>query len=909
MGKDNECLDAVFNLLNQGFLLVYANGEIKKGNQFASKILGLNISNLTGRKISDFIVDNRNNQDDSILPVEDYINQAIQSRESFQNLDFRISDQTTHLEKKVKINIALLPDEKQITLLFTLEEISDVEKQESWVYQISKTLDQNPVSLILTDNREKVIYGNSSFFNLTGLSHEDVLNHHFKSVCSLSTEKYDNIKVIIHSKDVWQGIVKTEKKNNDVFWSQITIAPILDDNNEIENFIITLIDVSGLKELHDEVENEKILLSTVINILPDAIFVKDKDLRKTMTNKADLKHIGLEEKDVIGKTDYEIFPEAIARKFALDDLQVLMNNKPSLNQEDIIIDINGNQRILSTSKVPLKNKYGEIIGLVGISHDITQQKEEAKELAINQHAIDHANIAIYRFNESAEITYCNEHASKLLGYSKKELLALTFFDIDQNFSKKGWVLHSSNPDEKHSSVLISEHKKKNGNLFPVEVTISYFSYNNVFYSYAFVSDITEREHVKQELEKKNKVFSSINEDFLKQNKELTKSLNYITQINTELEVALKRAEESDKLKSAFLANLSHEIRTPMNGILGFTELLKQQLLTDNPNISYMDIIQNSGKRLVNVIGEIIDISKIHTGEIIANNSMTDLTALINRIYQTYYQEAKHKGIELKVIEKNQKLEIFTDEDKLEAAFSKILDNAIKFTEEGKIEINCRRNKKYITVNFKDTGIGIEPGVDDKIFEIFRQGDYELSRRFEGTGIGLSIAKAYIELLGGSLTYKSKINEGTTFIVKLPLHHKSNNILEFNTITQSKDNTEITGKKILAIDSETELMNYLQMTFNSFNVEFYITTDYIEAMNYIEKANGVDLILVNLNKESSERIQTIKDLRKDFSKMRLIALTKSKSVILRKAAISAGCNTIIPDDETRGVIVDMIIHAL
>jgi PAS domain S-box-containing protein len=909
MGKDTEYFDVVFSVLNQGYLLVTANGEIVDGNQFAAEIFELNIRNLPGKKISELLTKGKTDQEITDLPIEGYINQTLQSKQPARSLMIKIYNQSSNLEKQIKINIAPLPDEKQSTLLFTLEDISEARKEESWVYQISKTLDQNPVSLVLTDSKEKVIYANSSFFNLTGLSHEEVLNHHFKSVCSLNTEKYNNIKIIIHSKDVWQGILRTEKKNKDVFWCQMTIAPILDDNDEIENFIISLIDVSGLKELHDEVENEKILLSTVINILPDAIFVKDKDLRKTLTNKADLEYIGLEEKDVIGKTDYEIFPEFIARSFALDDLQVLMNNKPSINKEETVVDIKGNQKILSTSKVPLKNKYGEIIGLVGIGHDITQQKKEAKELAINQHGIDHANIAIFRINESAEITYCNYFASKLLGYSKEELLKLTYFDIDRNFAKKDWTFQSSNQDEKHSSIFISEHQKKDGSRFPVEVTISYYNYNNVFFSYAFVSDITERERVKTELEKKNKVFASINEDFLKQNKELSKSLDYITQINTELEIALKRAEESDKLKSAFLANLSHEIRTPMNGILGFTELLKQQLLTDSPNIGYMDIIQNSGKRLVNVIGEIIDISKIHTGEIVANNSATDLTALINRLYQAYYMEAKHKGIELKFTGKNQILEIITDEEKLEAAFSKILDNAIKFTEEGEIEINCRKNKKNMTINFKDTGIGIEQDVDDKIFEIFRQGDYELSRRFEGTGIGLSIAKAYIELLGGNLTYKSKVSEGTTFIVKLPLLQENKNIPEVKQTILSKDNTEITGKKILAIDSETELMNYLQMTFNSFKAEFYITTDYIEAMNYIEKANGVDLILVNLNKESSERIQTIKDLRKDFAKMRLAALTKAKSVILRKAAISAGCNTIIPDDETRGVIVDMIIHAL
>lgn len=909
MKWDNKKLNIVLDALNQGYLLVYASGEILEGNENAAEIFGYNAKDLRGRKLSELVREIKNKKSGFSQSILTFIKQSAMSGETLKDLTFCFLSHSSDQEKQIAVNIVSLPDEKQTTLMLTIEDITEKSENEIWLSQISKALDQNPVSIVLTDNNENIVYANTSFYNLTGLSSKEVMGRHFKYVCSLDNEKYNNIQEVIQSKEVWQGVIKSERKNKDVFWSQTTIAPILDNNNEIINFIITKLDVSGLREIHDEVENEKILLSTVINNLPDAIFAKDKDLRKTLTNKADLRNIGLEENEVIGRTDYEIFPEHIARNFMVDDLQVLLNNKPVINREEIIIDTKGTERILSTSKVPLKNKYGEVIGLIGIGHDITKRKEEEKELAINQHGIDHANIAIYRINKKGEITYCNEYASKLLGYNKNELLKLTFFDIDKNFAKKGWVIQSPNPDESLSSVIISEHKRKDHSHFPVEVTISSFIYDNDFYSYAFVSDITERERVKNELEKKNKVFASINEDFLKQNKELTKSLSYITEINTELEIALKRAEESDKLKSAFLANLSHEIRTPMNGILGFTELLKQQLLTDTPNLSYVDIIQNSGKRLVNVIGEIIDISKIHAGEIKANNSKTNLTALIERVCTTFSPEAQHKEIELKFIKKQEILEIETDEEKLEAAFSKILNNAIKFTEEGQIEISCRRSKKHMTIYFKDTGIGIEPGVDDKIFEIFRQGDNELSRRFEGTGIGLSIAKANIELLGGSLNYKSKIDEGTTFIVKLPLHPEKKIVPKHKPSGKLKDSSEITGKKILAIDSETELMNYLQMTFNTYNAEFFITDDYVEAMNYIEEVKGVDLILINLNNKNADRIQAIKDIRKSFSKQRLIALIKTGSVIIKKAAISAGCDTIIPEDETRGVIVDMIIHAL
>jgi CheY-like chemotaxis protein len=200
-------------------------------------------------------------------------------------------------------------------------------------------------------------------------------------------------------------------------------------------------------------------------------------------------------------------------------------------------------------------------------------------------------------------------------------------------------------------------------------------------------------------------------------------------------------------------------------------------------------------------------------------------------------------------------------------------------------------------------------MEEKVFEIFRQGDYEISRRFEGTGIGLSIAKAYIELLGGTLNYKSKKNVGTTFIVKLPIGKNHAFSGSSKPEIQNSGNVSIKGKKILAIDNESDLINYLQITFNFYEALFFIADNYVDALKIIKNNNGIDLILINVTADGIDGIQIIKDIHRDYPEIRLAALTKAGSHIIKKVVINAGCPTVIQENSRRGIIVEIIKQEL
>lgn len=232
--------------------------------------------------------------------------------------------------------------------------------------------------------------------------------------------------------------------------------------------------------------------------------------------------------------------------------------------------------------------------------------------------------------------------------------------------------------------------------------------------------------------------------------------------------AKEKAEESDRLKSAFLANMSHEIRTPMNGILGFTNLLKQQAFDEIDQNAYVELIEESGARMLATIDDLIDISKVESGQMELLISETDINKEIEYVYNVVEEEADSKNIQLHIsslLDGNESI-IRTDREKVYAILRHLVKNAIKFSKEGLVEINVKKKGDYLEFFVKDMGIGVPEERQEAIFDRFIQADIGDKRAFEGTGLGLSITKAFVNMLGGEIWLKSKENIGSTFYFTL-----------------------------------------------------------------------------------------------------------------------------------------------
>ncbi len=235
-----------------------------------------------------------------------------------------------------------------------------------------------------------------------------------------------------------------------------------------------------------------------------------------------------------------------------------------------------------------------------------------------------------------------------------------------------------------------------------------------------------------------------------------------------IEAKLK-AEENDQLKTSFLCNISHEIRTPMNGIIGFTDLIAQKGILEENRQIYKELIQNSCNQLLFIINDVIDISAIETGQVSIKTSSVSLKELIEKLNTFFDPLAREKKLNLIVNLPNQSnlYRIETDEFKLTQILTNLINNSLKFTEEGTVEFGIDRDEHWISFYVKDTGIGIKPENQKSIFERFRQEDNTLNRKYKGTGLGLSICKAYTELLGGRIWFESNKLIGTTFFFTIP----------------------------------------------------------------------------------------------------------------------------------------------
>ena len=252
----------------------------------------------------------------------------------------------------------------------------------------------------------------------------------------------------------------------------------------------------------------------------------------------------------------------------------------------------------------------------------------------------------------------------------------------------------------------------------------------------------------------------------------------------ELIIAKEKAEESDKLKSAFLANMSHEIRTPMNGILGFIGLLKEPDLTLEEQQYYTDIIDKCSVRLLNTINDILSISRVEAGLMTISISEMNINEQIEDIYRFFKPEVEQKGMNFYI--KNSLTEeaaiIKSDKEKIHAILANLVKNAIKFTPSGSIELGLKKPKKSTNSKnserseliffVKDTGIGIHSEQLALVFERFRQSSESLTRKYEGAGLGLSISKAYVEMLGGKIWIESEFGKGSTFYFTIPSHTES-----------------------------------------------------------------------------------------------------------------------------------------
>lgn len=381
------------------------------------------------------------------------------------------------------------------------------------------------------------------------------------------------------------------------------------------------------------------------------------------------------------------------------------------------------------------------------------------------------------------------------------------------------------------------------------------------------------------------------------NKQLQQEIDKKILIEKELKKARDEAERASMMKSAYLANMSHEIRTPMNGILGFAQLLKQNNFSEEKKKEFIDIINDNGKLLLSLIDDIIDLAKIEAGQLRVVKTWFNINELLTRLNITYQlnkttRRKENINLFLKLPPGKDNLMIFSDEKRLEQVLSNLLDNALKFTEEGYIEFGFNCSEDNIIFHVKDSGIGMSPGQAREIFERFNQGDISPSK-YGGAGLGLSICKAIVGLLHGKIWVESELTSGSVFYISLPIEmDKRINIDSTNENNSSNLSTWI-GKTLLVAEDEEINYSLIHEILKETEVNILHASNGKEAINILlNQQNKIDLILMDIKMPVMNGYDTIHAIRNLNTDIPIIAQSAYAMRDEIQKCISLGCNDYI-----------------
>jgi PAS domain S-box-containing protein len=363
----------------------------------------------------------------------------------------------------------------------------------------------------------------------------------------------------------------------------------------------------------------------------------------------------------------------------------------------------------------------------------------------------------------------------------------------------------------------------------------------------------------------------------------------------ELIRAKEKAEESDRLKSAFLANMSHEIRTPMNGILGFADLLKEPGLSGDEQQHYITIIEKSGQRMLNIINDIIDISKIEAGLMTLKMAESNIVDLLEYIHTFFKPEAEAKGIRLSVSNKltHREATFITDREKLYAILTNLVKNAIKYSDRGEIELGCSRKVGIVEIYVRDTGIGIPQDRQQAIFERFIQADIDDKMARQGAGLGLAISKAYAEMMGGGIRVESEPGKGSVFFLTLPFKTSADEQSETHLQAQANTGDDgLPGLSVLIVDDDEVSVMLLESELKKNVRNIMKVSTGPEAVELVRNTPGTDLVLMDILLPGMAGYEATRQIRQFNSHVVIIAQTAYGLAGDREKALDAGCNDYI-----------------
>jgi len=562
----------------------------------------------------------------------------------------------------------------------------------------------------------------------------------------------------------------------------------------------------------------------------------------------------------------KVFPKTQAEIAEKHLIEVAHLDQTVFSGDYEITTQNGEKRIWNFYTSPLGESGGKKLALC-IAPDITQRMQIKKELVASEQAYrqlfeNHIAVKLLINPENGQIVRANKAAADFYGYSVKELEKMTINQI--NPSANGPLKEVFAQEAKRKRYYAElKHRLRSGEIRDVEVFSNEIDYKGQIVWHNIIHDITDKKKLMQDLVD-----------------------------------AKEKAEESERLKSAFLANVSHEIRTPLNGIVGFSNILSQE-----ENISpvnkreFADIINQSSSGLLKIIDDILDLSRLETNMVSFTVKPFQVNTLLNNLHSIFknrMQTSPNTDVELILHKASNPLMINGDDIRITQILSNLLDNAIRFTSSGTIEFGVSNStNSHIELFVADTGIGIPPEKQQLIFGRFMQAESGVSRKYGGTGLGLSIVKKLLELMGSEIQMKSEPGKGTKFWFSLPLY----NIPLQHTTDKKQADKELLSEslsnqyKVLVVEDNEDSRIFLKHVLSSNYPLLSFAHTGNDALQQLQN-NPPDIVLLDIGLPDISGLEVAKRIKQTNSKIKIIAQTAYASISDKKNALEAGCDDFI-----------------
>jgi PAS domain S-box-containing protein len=688
--------------------------------------------------------------------------------------------------------------------------------------------------------------------------------------------------------EVLKGIPLLNKEESGAFpgIKKLTLltskVPMYDKDGKIAGLLGTSLDITERKNAEKAlIENEEKYRSIFENV-QDVFYTTDLE-GIVLEVSPSIKHFAEFNRDeLIGTPVYNLYYDYNDREILLNEI---LKTSELRDYELKLITKKGELRYASINARLIFNSDGKPDHINGAIRDITERKMAEETMEENESRLSRAEkvakIGNWKLMLNTREMLSSLGASLIYGVPK-EKMTLSYIQtipLPEYRSALNTALSDLISNGIPYDLEFKIRRPCDDKIIDIHSVADYDSKNNIVFGVIY--DITERKLVEKELIK-----------------------------------AKEKAEESDRLKSAFLANMSHEIRTPMNGILGFAGLLKEPGLNGETQKDFISIIEKSGARMLNIINDIVDISKIESGQMEISVSETNINEQIIFTYNFFKQEAEQKGVQITY--KNElpakKSIIKTDKGKFSAILTNLVKNAIKFSDKGLIEVGYNLitvetpfiESQHLRFFVKDQGIGIPADRQVAIFERFVQADIGDTRAYQGAGLGLSISKAYVKMLGGEIWLESKVGEGTTLYFTIPYNENNNENSSSARVVQTIEPVnQIKKLKILIVEDDQASEMLISMAIKPFCNDVLRVRSGLKAIEACRSNPDIDLVLMDIKMPGMDGYEATRQIREFNKKVIIIAQTAFALVGDKEKAIEAGCNDYLTKPTRKDILLATI----